>query len=894
MKIKKILWLMPLTLIMFGCKKATSKDTNTTKDNTTSDTITQTQIFDVVFDLNGAEGSIDIQHIEKGGKVLKPNDPVRTGYTFKGWKFDGKDWDFNESVVTGVTIITADWEAIDYQMTYTSLNEGGIIFEYGKTFHYNDTVTVIALPKKGYSLEGWYLDDDLDHPVSTDDDYSFNMPDKDYEISAKWIQYTLTTSKNIDGGTITSYSAAPITAGTSVTLEAQTTTGYTWLGWYKGDNLISSDTTFTYEMERENVNIVAKWGLYTLTTTINIDEAGSILPLYNNDGIEVGSSITLSASANTGYVFKGWYINDEQVGTNPTYTFTMGSNNLVVEARFDYDYVPLNLTRNIEDAGTVEGAGSYQYKEERPIAAITTDEKYKFIGWYLNDVLVDTNANITVTMPYDEVTYEARWELKYPELEAAFKYTLDGDDIIVTGVKDKTVTELVIPDYVTQIKQGALSGLSKLETLTLPFPGSVAYEYLSSNQCGMGSIFGTSSYTGAMEVEQTEIMGNISIKHTYYVPESLTTIIITNCENIQYGAFKDFTNIEHIYLPDNVKTVELGFIRGCENLELNYYGNGRYLGSVDHPYLVLLQPNTKYISSLEINAECVCFCDEDDDFEYYWSNCNYLESVYYDGTMESWFNIKMRWYATPLYKAENIYFLDPDGDVTFASKKYSLVTEVIVPNTVERIDQYQLQSFKNAVTIVVPDNITLIDGNAMRYCSSLVNIVLPNSIEEMYGNIFEDCTNLTNVYFNGTIEDWFNIKFMRTGTSSTPMYYASHFFVLDTNGDVEFKGNKYSEVIDLVLPESITELHTLNTYGFSSVKTIILPTTLTTIESSAFSGWSSLEKIYYLGDIASWSSISGSNTLPEGKIYYYSSEEPSEAGNYWRYIDGVPTIWETE
>ena len=88
------------------------------------------------------------------------------------------------------------------------------------------------------------------------------MPDKDYEISAKWIQYTLTTSKNIDGGTITEYSATPITTGTSIILEAQTITGYTWLGWYKGDNQISTETTFTYKMEKEDANLVV--GLFNV------------------------------------------------------------------------------------------------------------------------------------------------------------------------------------------------------------------------------------------------------------------------------------------------------------------------------------------------------------------------------------------------------------------------------------------------------------------------------------------------------------------------------------------------------------------------------------------------------------------------------------------------------
>ena len=29
-------------------------------------------------------------------------------------------------------------------------------------------------------------------------------------------------------------------------------------------------------------------------------------------------------------------------------------------------------------------------------------------------------------------------------------------------------------------------------------------------------------------------------------------------------------------------------------------------------------------------------------------------------------------------------------------------------------------------------------------------------------------------------------------------------------------------------------------------------------------------------------------------VYFYSEEKPTEPGNYWRYVDGVPTPWETQ
>ncbi len=36
------------------------------------------------------------------------------------------------------------------------------------------------------------------------------------------------------------------------------------------------------------------------------------------------------------------------------------------------------------------------------------------------------------------------------------------------------------------------------------------------------------------------------------------------------------------------------------------------------------------------------------------------------------------------------------------------------------------------------------------------------------------------------------------------------------------------------------------------------------------------------------------SNLTSATRYYYSETTPTEAGNYWHYVDGVPTPWTTE
>ena len=80
---------------------------------------------------------------------------------------------------------------------------------------------------------------------------------------------------------------------------------------------------------------------------------------------------------------------------------------------------------------------------------------------------------------------------------------------------------------------------------------------------------------------------------------------------------------------------------------------------------------------------------------------------------------------------------------------------------------------------------------------------------------------------------------------------------------------------------------------------------MTSIGDWAFYDCSSLDIVYYGGASQSeWADIeigSYNSNLTSATRYYYSETEPpltgdetAYNGNYWRYVDGVPTIWVKE
>jgi hypothetical protein len=52
--------------------------------------------------------------------------------------------------------------------------------------------------------------------------------------------------------------------------------------------------------------------------------------------------------------------------------------------------------------------------------------------------------------------------------------------------------------------------------------------------------------------------------------------------------------------------------------------------------------------------------------------------------------------------------------------------------------------------------------------------------------------------------------------------------------------------------------------------------------------------VYYAGTAEDWNIFLGGwngDVGNESVRYYYSESEPTENGNFWHYVDGVPTAW---
>ena len=70
-----------------------------------------TKKYTVTFDSDGGT-PVPSQEIASGGKVTRPDDPSKEGYTFEGWYYDNEIWSFIGYVVTEDITLTARWKQV--------------------------------------------------------------------------------------------------------------------------------------------------------------------------------------------------------------------------------------------------------------------------------------------------------------------------------------------------------------------------------------------------------------------------------------------------------------------------------------------------------------------------------------------------------------------------------------------------------------------------------------------------------------------------------------------------------------------------------------------------------------------------------------------------------------
>ncbi len=112
-------------------------------------------------------------------------------------------------------------------------------------------VTIRASVNDGYAFIGWYKEDEL---VTKELSYAFNVPVTDVEYEARYVEYSLILTKNIDKVGSVSFEGYKI-IGKEITITASNVSDK-YLIWYFNDVPTYLGNSYTFNML--NVDLVIK------------------------------------------------------------------------------------------------------------------------------------------------------------------------------------------------------------------------------------------------------------------------------------------------------------------------------------------------------------------------------------------------------------------------------------------------------------------------------------------------------------------------------------------------------------------------------------------------------------------------------------------------------------
>ena len=653
---------------------------------------------------------------------------------------------------------------------------------YTITYHYNDGsdsistqnvnaddhFTLITPTRKGYAFSEWY---DYDNYQTVNNGiYNYN---KDITLTAHWEIINYNINYNLDGGTLPEGAESTFNIDSLPrSLPTPTKENCSFIGWYENSDF-SGEPILTLSKD-----ILKNYTLYAKFT----DNPAEYLNFMEVDGYQVV----------TGYIGKPYYITIPETHDGLPVT-TINEN-----AFYDCD----SLT-SVTIPDSVTSIGDHAFSDCYSLTSVTIPDSVTSIG---SSAFFNCNSLTSVTIGNSVMSIESN---TFYDCDSLTSVTI-GNSVTSIGsfaFRDCTsLTNITIPNSVTSIGYGAFESCNKLTSVTIPdgldldyddfnntnipttIKDNVRYMQFNNNpyyyaydmvvnsattltidkDCKAISISNSSItrvnisdfsswceisfagysknplYYGAdLYLNGTLIEGDITIPSTvniirdyvFFNYDCITSITIPNSvTSIGSDAFYSCDSLTSVTIPNSVTSIGSDAFYNCYSLKSVTIGNS--------------------VTSIGMGA---------------FSNCSSLTSVNHLGTIEQWCGITFDSYdANPLCYAKNLYL---NGE---------LVTDLVIPNTVTKINNYAFYRCSSLTNVVIPDLVTSIGSSAFYECTSLTSVTIGNSVtsigdQAFYGcdrltsvtignsvtsigsYAFYGCSGLTSVYYMGNTEQWSEI-----------------------------------------------------------------------------------------------------------------------------------------
>ena len=185
-------------------------------------------------------------------------------------------------------------------------------------------LNLVATAAEGYHFESWSTSATDTLPTLT------LVVNEDMTIIANFAVNPSTTYQvsvvinPTNSGTVTGNGS--YVEGSEATVRATANTGYRFVCWKEGDNVVSTDADYTFTVNGDRTLVAVFIATYTLTVDVNDAVMGTVTPA--NAVYDDGDEVVVEATANNGYHFVAWVntANNDTVSRTARYVFTIHAN----------------------------------------------------------------------------------------------------------------------------------------------------------------------------------------------------------------------------------------------------------------------------------------------------------------------------------------------------------------------------------------------------------------------------------------------------------------------------------------------------------------------------------------------------------------------------------------
>ena len=352
-------------------------------------------------------------------------------------------------------------------------------------------------------------------------------------------------------------------------------------------------------------------------------------------------------------------------------------------------------------------------------------------------------------------------------------------------VNNKEVTELVIPNDVTSIKDYAFAGWSGLKSV------NIGNSVMSIGKRGFSGCDGLISIVVKSGNKKYDSRDNCNA-----IVETANNTIIFGCKNTNIPssitsigdyAFSSCSGLTSITIPNSVTSIGEGAFRYCDDLtKVIFHTNeiGDWFRGVTSIKEIIIGDEVKKINNSAFYG------------------CSGLTSVNIGNGVTS-----------------------IGGSAFYGC---SGLTSINIGNSVTSIGGSAFCECSNLTSVTIPNSVTSIEYSAFQYCISLRSITIPNSVTSIGNRAFGHCIRLTSVIIGNKVtsigEDAFSSSYLTSiyCKSATPPSCSSGIFsYIYSNGYFDIYDNdKIYSIATLYVPiGSISNYK--NTYPWKRFSNIV-------------------------------------------------------------------------